>query len=425
MATRRLSSALVVALGSFGIDAGARGDVPTEAQLDALLAANPKTGQPVAAIAELVPLLSDELRQNFTFVYASRSPFAKSITPAHPRVIMFSEDASFIATFIGDPTAPGHDILETMRFDRATARWGLRARVLPAAGAVDSTALNASCARCHGEDPRPIYDSYPVWPGFYGSVEDSFPKEVPASRTEHARYLDFLHGEAQHGVYRALRYIKGSTVTPYMDPRSFDLDETRAAPETLRYQPNTRLGMALTELNRKRIYRKLSAATSFSDDAPAFLALLLGCDDTQRRADAAIRDAANQENTQRLLRMGVDPMLAKTKRFQMQELDQITNLTAIDRVAILSGVGRSDWSMAVEPSSLSYYDGILSGMSGGRSYYLAEDLLFEILQGLAARDARYAKYFRVRPSFPALGYPFGNKLDLTRARRSCAELSAR
>src|ERR1043166_4149160 len=90
--------------------AAAAGDEAfTEARLRALLAHNPQTGRPVDSVSELVPLLPEELRKNFTFVYDSRSPFKASITPQKPRVILFTDDARLVLTFIGDDTHPGAD----------------------------------------------------------------------------------------------------------------------------------------------------------------------------------------------------------------------------------------------------------------------------------------------------------------------------
>src|SRR5215831_7710549 len=74
----------------------------TEARLLELLRENPATGRPVDSISELVPLLPVELRRNFALVYKSRSPFHAAISPQYPRVIMFTDDARLMLTFIGD-----------------------------------------------------------------------------------------------------------------------------------------------------------------------------------------------------------------------------------------------------------------------------------------------------------------------------------
>ena len=392
-------------------------------QLDALLAKNPASQKPVGDVAELVRALPDQLRQNFTFVYKSRSPFASAITPALPRVILFSDDASFIATFIGDAKAPGHDIIEMLIFDEETARFQPLVRVLPAA-AREGVHLDATgCAGCHGADVRPIYDSYPVWPGFYGSAQDSFPKSLPASQREYASYVSFLRGAARRGVYASLRWIEGSRVSPYLPPEQFGDEETSADSDTLRYQPNTRLGMALGDLNRKRIFRKISAAPDFIAHERELLGSLLDCRaGDEKRHDAAIATALARENQARLVRLGADPHGKTPLRFSMQELRQVHNLTILDRAARSLGVDRDDWSMAMERGSLSFYDGILGGNVGERSYYLKEELVLEVLRDLASREPQFEPMFQERVSFAVLGYPFGHKPDLVRAQASCAFL---
>src|SRR5215467_7632885 len=105
----RLSFLTLVALAACLMPGpAAAGDGPfTEARLQELLQHNPSTGRPVDSIAELVPLLPEELRKNFTFVYDSRSPFKSGISGEYPRVILFTDDARLILTFIGDERQPG------------------------------------------------------------------------------------------------------------------------------------------------------------------------------------------------------------------------------------------------------------------------------------------------------------------------------
>jgi hypothetical protein len=78
----------------------------------------------------------------------------------------------------------------------------------------------------------------------------------------------------------------------------------------------------------------------------------------------------------------------------MQELPFVREPAEIDWVAKRARVDRSDWSMAMEPGSLAFFDGILRGVSEGKSYYLKEDLIFEILSHLRDREPTFRKYFR-------------------------------
>ncbi|MEO6950737.1 MAG: hypothetical protein ABI321_02910 [Polyangia bacterium] len=383
-------------------------------ELDALLEREPEHA------VDLVPLLPDELRQNFTFVYASRSPFAASITPSQPRVILFSNDARFVMTFIGSPTAPGHDVLEVLAFDDATHRFVPSVRTLN--GATGPAKDATTCARCHGADTRPIFDSYPLWPGFYGSVEDTFAIGVPSSARELADYTAFLGTSAQHGVYAQLRWVQGSRTSPYLPPRTLSSRVVAASANELVYQPNTRLGMALGELNRKRIFRKLSASARFRDNEPGLLAMLLACDGHALPSRDVQRDL-ERENVARLLRLGVHAQHGPHVR--MQELSDVDSLTRLVALAERAGVDRSDWSMALEPSSLSFYDGMLGAEDRGRSYYVTQDLIVELLRDLAGRDAVYAPFFVENAVLSSLGYPFAHKPDLARARAACPTLADR
>jgi len=96
----------------------------------------------------------------------------------------------------------------------------------------------------------------------------------------------------------------------------------------------------------------------------------------------------------------------------------------IDTVARMAGVDRSDWSMALEPGSLAFFDGMLSGISNGRSYYLKEDLILELLSHLAQREPAFAKYLATENVLEDYGYPFGTRIDLATAAKSCRLLTA-
>ena len=428
MAWRRiLSPPLVLLALTPWLVAPASADEPfTEARLQELLQRNPQTGAPVDSISELVPLLPRELRENFTFVYDSRSPFRSGISPEYPRVILFTNDARLVLTFIGDERQPGYDLLETMSFDYESAKFELHAYMLPAAErrAWRPSPQEAQCSRCHGADARPIFDSYPLWPGYYGSVQDTFPHDRIGQK-EAKSFAAFQANAAKTGVYKDLIYPSGSPVSPYLDPRLFKDNTVTLDPNLFAYLPNARLGMALTELNRQRIYRKLASGDGFAANEKRILSKLLECrpaDQPDRASLRAIVEALQAENADRLKRLGLLPGEPYKARDDMLELQFVRELAQIDAVAKLAGVDRSDWSMAKEKGSLAFFDGILSGISNGHSYYLKEDLIFEILEHLRDREPAFRKYFAWSNVFEDYGYPFGHRVDLAKAAKSCAPL---
>jgi hypothetical protein len=394
----------------------------SEAELEKLLQRSPVTGSPVDSIRELIPLLPAELRRNFTFVYDSRSPFRSSISPDYPRVILFADDARLVLTFTGDEQKPGSDLLEILSFDDRTARFEPKSYLLPIAQRrnVQLPSEATNCAQCHGADPRPIFDSYPLWPGFYGSVFDTFSRDRIGAE-EGRRYRHFLATSAQGGVYRDLIFPKGSPVSPYLDPRYLGKGTLRIDYKTMTLLPNARLGMALTELNRKRIYRKLAASVNFAAREKQLLAELLECKGVTRptlEAERLIRADLERENSARLERLGFRPQDERPRREDMQELEFTREIAEIDEVARQAGADRSDWSMALEPGSWAFFDGILSGMYGDKSYYLKEDLIFEFLSHLSDREPGFRRYFIVSDAF-GKDYPFGHRVSLGDARRSC------
>ncbi len=400
-----------------------------EASLQELLQKNPATGRPVDSIKELMPLLPQELRANFTFVYDSRSPFHSSISPEYPRVILFAPDGRLVLTFTGDEGKPGFDLLESMSFDDNGAKFELHPHLLPAAKRRGwrPSAAATNCSSCHGSDPRPIFDSYPLWPGFYGSVQDTFFQDRIGAK-ELENYLKFLGGAAKTGVYKNLDFPAASPVSPYLDPRAAGYDTVTLDPSALKFLPNTRLGMALSQLNRARIYRKLKEGKSFSTNEKRLLARLLECEPTDSPSDNAVlfvKDQLARENAERQQRLGLQPEDIKPARNNMQELRSVRALAEVDWVSNRAGADRSDWSMALEPGSLAFFDGILSGIYEQKSYYLKEGLIFEILSHLSAREPFFRPYFATENAFAKFGYPFINRIDMGKALESCHLLSIR
>jgi hypothetical protein len=424
--------ALAIVLLSILVFAGwsaAAGDSAFDAaRLETLLQRNPATGRPVDSIAELVPLLPRELRSNFTFVYDSRSPFRASISPEFPRAVLFTDDARLVLTFTGDPVKPGFDLLETLSFDDHEEAFTPHSYLLPAAAGRSwrPTPEDADCARCHGPDARPIFDSYPLWPGFYGSVLDAFPRDR-LGVAELAKYQAFLHGAAKSEPYRSVLFPRGSATSPYLDPRLYAPGTVQLEAATMPFLPNTRLGMALTELNRARIYRKLAASEEFRKNERRALAALLECRGADAPKDEDLRTIEAQlkrENEARLQRLGWRSDEPRPDIDNMEELKFTRELAEIVGVAARAGIDHSDWSMALEPGSMAFFDGILSGMHRGKSYYLKEDLIYEMLSHLSQREPVLRSAFEADWDFAELGYPFGDRVDLAKAVRACSLLSA-
>ena len=394
-------------------------------QLRALINGQAPHPAPVESAEQLLDQLPDALLSNFTFVHFSRtthgyaaSPRADaSVTPLFPRVLLFTPDARLIVALTGDPRKPDYDVVETLNFVDAEARFHLNKFVLPAAIARRPGKLSATlngqadpfeCTRCHGKDPRALFDSYDLWPGFYGSRSDA----IGADPFERENYPKFLAAQknAKSGIYRKLHWPT-TTATPPYDEEPTPLER----PEQAATRPNTRLGMALTELNRARLGRIIRAAPRYGELRLPLLAGLVGCQ--KLPIDAAVyKQVAERVETYdraKLKRAGfASPTDAPaTLRMQERTADMNRNLTEIFYVAEVLGLQRTEWSLAFEPGAPAFFDGILSGTNNSRrNFYLKEDFVLEILTEMAARDPAFAPYFETYVAYP--GLPFAHRLRL-------------
>lgn len=399
----------------------------TASDLKNLISENPKTKKPVQNMSELLPLLPNEFLENFTLVYDSRSPFKDGITASYPRIILFSKDARLILTMTGDPKKSGYDLLEYSQFNDSKANFEFAAIPLPDFEKNNKplSAENINCNRCHGSDPRPIFDSYPLWPGFYGSFKDTFAKNHSIAKKEEVDYKKFKSTTANAGIYKYLKFNKKDWVSPFLDPKKFDETKLIGDLSQFKFMPNTRFGMALTQLNRQRIFRKIMSEKKYVENEKLLLAELLNCGPSKVSAKQleAMKQKVAKENTDRLTRYKVDPKKSNENINEMIELKFSTELAQMNWVAETVGTTMKDWSLAMEDDSVSFFDGILSGIHDDVSYYLKEDLIFEMMKHLSQTDKAYRNYFAKDAMYAHLGYPFGVRVQIEQARKACSLLA--
>jgi hypothetical protein len=197
-------------------------------------------------------------------------------------------------------------------------------------------------------------------------------------------------------------------------------------PDALEFAPNTRLGMALSELNGKRIYRKFASSKNFKIYEKFLLAELLGCrsggpgNQLLRRQ---IKRQLTQENAVIGKRLKLRPDETKEERYQMAEWSFVRELAQIKSIAMRAGADMSDWSMSLGPGSLAFFDGILGGFNDAKSYYLKENFIFGMLAHLSEREPAFRSSFNVYKAYGDL-HPFGQRLEIDRARESCPLLTS-
>ncbi len=117
-----------------------------------------------------------EYFSNYVMAYRSRSLQQASFE--NPRIIMFNKNADFVLSFNGDAKHRGFNNIEMMRFDHSQNKFEFYELTFQNQKAQLSEANPKKCLECHQSsqrtniDPRPNWEPYNAWPGFYGSLDD-------------------------------------------------------------------------------------------------------------------------------------------------------------------------------------------------------------------------------------------------------------
>jgi hypothetical protein len=212
--------------------------------------------QDIGSVEELLAALPAAQRNRYALVFESRS--LQGASAENPRVILFGPDARFIVTFNGSPAQRGFRVVETMEFDDDSKEFRLRELLFPEAAVgpdrVVVSELNPErCARCHGAPPRPVWDTFPLWPGAYGERY-----RARLSARERAGLAAFLALQPTHPRYRELLEVKR-----FADPQTFRSSALRQYAGIPEEPPNAELAINLGRLQAQSVARQLVRQPGF------------------------------------------------------------------------------------------------------------------------------------------------------------------
>ena len=119
------------------------------------------------------------------YLLAYRSRSLQEATPENPRVVLFHPTADFAAAFNGHPSQKGFQQIELYRFNYQQNKFEFyELSFLENQKPSLSEANPRKCLDCHQSlsrtdvDPRPNWEPYFMWPGFYGSAGDRTFKSI-------------------------------------------------------------------------------------------------------------------------------------------------------------------------------------------------------------------------------------------------------
>jgi hypothetical protein len=151
-----------------------------------------ETSKSLPSIEDVLPILTQRYGSYFrhhTWMYNSFS--LHETTFLEPRAIIYGPDARFVLTFNGGAHKGGGYAFETMEFDEQAGQFLFREvafkkqmtkteleELEPDEIAFENDFVRVSkpnigkCTRCHGPQAMPIWETYFLWPGAYGSNDD-------------------------------------------------------------------------------------------------------------------------------------------------------------------------------------------------------------------------------------------------------------
>lgn len=123
----------------------------------------------IDTLGDLLDNLPPAMRRNYALVEDTRTPLLSSVT--FPRLILFGSDSRFLMALGSHPDDGMRETVDLAALDDATGLWTFRSLDMASSPPVLSSS-DAACVGCHGSPPRPIWGSYPDWPGIFGPVND-------------------------------------------------------------------------------------------------------------------------------------------------------------------------------------------------------------------------------------------------------------
>lgn len=158
----------------------------------------------VTNVDEFIAALPPEYLRNFTMMVESQS--LQPATAGHPRLILFGADARTILAFTTDPDDPDRERIEMMSVNSVGGGWDF-ARIDLSEENPELDLHPPVCGSCHGTangENRPIWGTYPEWPGSIMSSDGGMSDDqaqllnsiiATAPESDRFRHLEFDRDE--------------------------------------------------------------------------------------------------------------------------------------------------------------------------------------------------------------------------------------
>jgi len=144
-------------------------------------------------VDEFLAVLPKEITSNFIFMGESRS--FQSGTRANPRVIMTSPNSDVRLSFSTDPGGRGYNNIEFSFWDPIKRKYEYKELTFSGNGSKPPKRHgDVACTTCHGNPPKPNWDTYNFWSGAIPFNKDTIVKGTKESEW-YLGYLDRINNK--------------------------------------------------------------------------------------------------------------------------------------------------------------------------------------------------------------------------------------
>ncbi len=260
-------------------------------------------------VEDLLAKLPLEIRENYTLVYESGSQ--QKASKLNPRVLLFGKDAEMVLAFSGGGTDAKANAIEVAQFRSISSQIELREVRFPSAineSVHFSTKNPKECAACHQDRPKYLFSEYNIWPGMFGSDDDS----LDQTDGEKKAFDDFVALARLHPRYRHLEKLgtgPQKSYPYYLGPVRYSETVGEAENEHRRFenQPNTRFTIFLLRRLALRSQEKVLANPFFRKYQDALFFLYLNCATSQ---SSKIKEEVRQDFERLFPKKATTPELA-------------------------------------------------------------------------------------------------------------------
>lgn len=281
----------------------------------------------IQTIEEFLAKLNTNIRSQYVLMNKSLS--LQSASYQKPRVIMYSDTAQMLMSFNSDNNEKNGDKIEIILYDKSKAKFEAH----EIAFHNNEFVINKnpkSCNSCHGQDLRPNWNSYSIWPGAYGENDDRLYKSISNTNKDEYRddFRDFYELQIffkNHKDHPRYQYLLKLDQHLYLgNEHSNFTQNTPPLYKKTTIQSNSQLTDLIFKMNTERIIRILKSNKYYNNFKYSVLLQMSHCRKHTIGGDNPFLDSLPSELKNHLLTKvpSVNSNLKNNKNYYDVELQE-------------------------------------------------------------------------------------------------------